>query len=165
MGCAPKANSFYMGDMFKVGPHRSTPKTIPVMAGTVLDEFLGFMPTSNQAIERDTETVIAARFGEESAKRMIELFRQAYPGKSLRDLADLDGMFRLPTMRLHREVCRRGEGAGVLIYVRGGLYHRRGRRSLALLGDTLRVPQCGHHPPMPACRGRRSSRTRCAPPG
>lgn len=107
VGNAPLPGGFYRGDPLEVG-FTEHAKTIPVIVGSVIDEFKGFAPTANERIEKDGRGVIAAVYGEQNADRMIGLFHKAYPDKSLRDLADLDGLFRIPDIRylkLRAEQC------------------------------------------------------------
>lgn len=107
VGGSPMPNGFFVGDPREVG-FTEHAKTIPVIVGSVIDEFKGFAPTKNKQIEKDGRGVIAEVYGEQNADRMIKLFHKAYPGKSLRDLADLDAFFRRPSidyLKLRAEQC------------------------------------------------------------
>lgn len=95
VGNSPMPNHFYLGDPLAVG-FTEHAKTVPLIVGSVMNEFKGFAPTPNEKLEKDPRAVIAEVYGEANADRMIELFRAAYPGKSLRDLADMDDIFRRP---------------------------------------------------------------------
>ena len=98
IGGGPMVNDFYLGDALEMG-FTEFGKSVPIMIGSVLNEFGGFRPTSNAEIARDARAVIAGKYGEKSADEMIALFHRAFPGKSLRDLADMDDIFRYPSMK------------------------------------------------------------------
>ena len=106
-GNSPMPNDFYLGDPFKIG-FTEHARTIPLIVGSVMNEFKGFAPTANARVEQNGHGVIAEVYGEKNADAMIELFRKAFPGKSLRDLADMDDIFRRPTiayLKLRAETC------------------------------------------------------------
>lgn len=99
VGNGPIPNSFFRGFASSCG-FTEHAKTIPLIVGTCINEYKGFFaPTSNKAIEKDGRGVIADIFGEQHADRLIDLYREAFPGKSLRGLADMDFVFRGPTVR------------------------------------------------------------------
>ena len=105
VGGNPVADDFYLGDPLVVG-FTEHAKTIPVMIGTVLDEFLGFgpgRPDRNTMTAEEARAMIAGVYGEKNADQMIALFKKAYPGKNLCDLAILDSDFRAPTKRFIAE--------------------------------------------------------------
>ena len=92
----PITDDFYPGDPFAIG-FTEHAKTIPVMVGTVLDEFIAFgpgYPNRNTMTKEEGRKLIADKFGEKNADQLIALFEKAYPGKSLCDLVGLDGVFR-----------------------------------------------------------------------
>jgi para-nitrobenzyl esterase len=98
-GVCPLPNEYYFGDPRDVG-FTEHAKTIPVVIGTVLDEFMGFAPgrpDRNTMTAAEARQMVAETFGEEHADEMIELFGKAYPGKNLCDLIPLDTAFRAPT--------------------------------------------------------------------
>ncbi|MDY2712426.1 MAG: carboxylesterase family protein [Candidatus Faecivivens sp.] len=98
-GSGPLSNEFYDGDPRDVG-FNAHARTIPVMIGTVLDEFMGFgpgNPNRNTMTAEEARAMIAGVYGEENADEMIALFEKAYPGKNLCDLVTLDSAFRAPT--------------------------------------------------------------------
>ncbi len=98
-GVCPLPNEYYDGDPRDVG-FNDHAKTIPVMIGTVLDEFMGFgpgRPDRNTMSAEQARKMVADFYGEENADEMIALFRKAYPGKNLCDLITLDSGFRAPT--------------------------------------------------------------------
>ena len=98
VGNSPMPNDFFVGDPLIYG-FTDHAKTIPVIVGSVINEFKGFAPSSNEAVEKDGRGVIAKVYGEKNADTMISLFRKAFPGKSLRDLADMDDLFRRPSIQ------------------------------------------------------------------
>ncbi len=107
VGNSPMPNDYYLGGPLEVGFTEFAKKT-PIIAGSVMNEFKGFVPTSNARIEQDARSVIAEVYGEKNADAMIALFQKAFPGKSLRDLADMDDIFRRPTvawLKLRCETC------------------------------------------------------------
>lgn len=99
----PMPDTFYPGHPFKIG-FTEQAQQIPVLIGTVLDEFPAFHPTSNEEMAKDPKAAIAKAYGKdveadsEELDHLIALFRQAYPDKPLRDLADLDVDFRPGTI-------------------------------------------------------------------
>ena len=99
VGGNPAPNEFYLGDPLAIG-FTDHAKTIPVMIGTVLDEFMGFgpgNPNRNTMTTEEARAMVAGYFGEDHADEMIALFEKAYPGKNLCDLIPLDTAFRTPT--------------------------------------------------------------------
>ncbi len=99
VGGNPVPNEYYAGDPRLVG-FTDHAKTIPVMIGTVLDEFMGFAPgrpDRNTMTAAEARAMVAGFYGEDNADEMIELFQKAYPGKNLCDLVTLDSAFRAPT--------------------------------------------------------------------
>ena len=95
-GGGPIPDDFYPGDPFVIG-FTDHAKTIPVMVGTVLDEFPAFgpgYPDRHTMTKEEGRKLIADKFGEANADKLIALFEKAYPGKPLCDLAMMDGVFR-----------------------------------------------------------------------
>ena len=95
-GGEPIPDDFYPGDPFVIG-FTDHAKTIPVMVGTVLDEFPAFgpgYPDRHTMTKEEGRKLIADKFGEANADQLIALFEKAYPGKPLCDLAMMDGVFR-----------------------------------------------------------------------
>ena len=92
----PIPDDFYPGDPFVIG-FTDHAKAIPVMVGTVLDEFPAFgpgYPDRHTMTKEEGRKLIADKFGEANADQLIALFEKAYPGKPLCDLAMMDGVFR-----------------------------------------------------------------------
>lgn len=106
-GNSPMPNGFYLGDPLEVG-FTEHAKTVPLIVGTVMNEFKGFAPTSNALIGQDARGAVAGVYGSKNADLMISLFQEAFPGKSLRNLVDLDDVMRRPTiayLKLRAETC------------------------------------------------------------
>lgn len=98
----PIKNSWYYGDPFEVGWTEHA-KTVPMMAGTVIDEFMGFMPGrpdrwTMTAEERRARA--AEAYGEEHVDEVLAEFEKAYPGKNVYDLITIDTMMRPATKKL-----------------------------------------------------------------
>lgn len=92
----PIPDDFYPGDPFVIG-FTDHAKTIPVMVGTVLDEFPAFgpgYPNRHTMTKEEGRKLVAEKFGEKNADQLIALFEKAYPGKPLCDLVMMDGFFR-----------------------------------------------------------------------
>ncbi len=97
-GCAPVANSFYLGNPRAVGFCEHA-KTIPTIVGSVFGEFLSFgpgVPQKRNLSRGEQMSLLKKRFGG-SAEQLAELFVQSYPGKSLTDLLSLDVVCREPS--------------------------------------------------------------------
>ena len=113
VGGNPVADDFYLGDPLIVG-FTEHAKTIPVIVGTVLDEFMGFgpgRPDRNTMTPYEAYQMIVGVYGEEKAGKLIELFWKAYPGKNLCDLVTLDSAFRAPSKRFIAEKSKYAESA------------------------------------------------------
>ena len=98
VGCNPVPNDFYVGDPRLVG-FTDYAKNIPVLIGTVIGEF-AFAPgvTGKYDLsEAEIKPMIEKRYGEAS-NELIDLFKKAYPDKSLTELLVVDSLFRSPTI-------------------------------------------------------------------
>ena len=97
----PEKNEWYPGDPFEVGWTEHA-KTIPMMAGTVLCEFLGFMPgrpdrhTMNSKVQKE----FVEQFHKGHSKEVMAAFKKAYPGKTVSDLCAIDTVMRPATKKL-----------------------------------------------------------------
>ena len=92
----PIPDDFYPGDPFVIG-FTDHAKTIPVMVGTVLDEFPAFgpgYPNRHTMTKEEGRKLVAEKFCEKNADQLISLFEKSYPGKPLCDLVIMDGFFR-----------------------------------------------------------------------
>lgn len=98
IGGNPMPNDWYLGDALQIGFTASGSK-VPLLIGSVLDEFRGFRPTPNAALEDDPHSVLARHFGAGSVDEIITEFEKAFPGKPLRDLLDMDDVFRDPDIQ------------------------------------------------------------------
>ncbi len=100
-GGGPSANDFYLGDPFVIG-FTDHAKTIPMMAGSVLGEFLAFAPGNpqrNTMTEEQAHAMVEKVYGAH-ADEAIRLFQTAYPGKTLCELMVLDTVMRPATKKL-----------------------------------------------------------------
>lgn len=98
VGGNPDPNGWYLGDPRVVG-FCDHAKTIPVMIGTVLGEFLAFGPgiPGRHTLTEEAQTAILSNAYGEAAPELIRSFKKAYPDKPLVDLLTLDSRFRAPT--------------------------------------------------------------------
>lgn len=95
----PIKNDWYLGDPLEVG-FTDYAKTCPTMVGTVIAEF-AFGPTipgQSEMSDAEKRAIIAGRYGEQNADKVIELFLKAYPGKNVLDVLLLDTIFRQPSI-------------------------------------------------------------------
>lgn len=93
IGCSPIADGYYLGDPMIHG-FTEHAKTIPVMIGTAMCEFMGFAPAAPG--EDDEAAVLAGLkpiFGDRTDEA-VTLYRKAFPGKKLAYLTKLDMFFR-----------------------------------------------------------------------
>ena len=105
VGCVPRKNAFFHGDPC-VHPFRQETKDIPLLVGTVFGEFTSFTqsPYDREAMaEREQIAYIEREMGKENARRLIPLFRRAYPRRQVIDLLRLDWLFRLPQISYVRK--------------------------------------------------------------
>ena len=94
-GSGPIANEWYHGNPLLHG-WTEHGKTIPLMIGSVLDEFKAFAPgraDRDTMTEAEAKAMVAEEYGDK-ADEVIKLFKAAYPGKNLIDLMQMDTMFR-----------------------------------------------------------------------
>lgn len=102
----PIKNDWYPGDPFLYGWTEHA-KKVPIMAGTVMCEFLGFAPgrPDRHTMDAETELKFVAEggmlggYGDKAAEVIAE-FKKAYPGKPVADLMVIDTAMRPPTSRL-----------------------------------------------------------------
>ena len=87
---APHSNDWYLGDPRVVG-FREHYLTIPTMVGTVLAEFSPPVDYAKGALTQEEQIrKVYEKFGEENGRRLLPLYRQAYPGKPDIYLNDVD---------------------------------------------------------------------------
>lgn len=98
VGSNPIQNEYYLGDPRVVG-FTEHAKTIPVMIGTVMGEFMTFMSDLDKygATEDDVKAMVEKQYGKD-ALPAIDMFKKAYPDKYPADLTCLDWAFRTPTI-------------------------------------------------------------------
>ncbi|MDE7311512.1 MAG: carboxylesterase family protein [Eubacterium sp.] len=96
IGCAPYQNAFYAGDPLEKGFRKETAH-IPMMVGSCFAEFAGFMPPAfdrSTISEEEGIRILYEVLGEETGKKLLPLFQNAYPGQTASDLLMLDTVFR-----------------------------------------------------------------------
>lgn len=96
----PIANEWYPGAAENVGPTEFA-KTVPVMIGTTLTEFPLMRVFNKHAYtEEQKEAIVREAFPDQDADKLIELFRKAWPDKSITDATEFYGFidFRLATI-------------------------------------------------------------------
>ena len=95
VGWHPHANDWYLGDPFIVG-FREHFKKIPLIIGSTIGEFVNSETSLckwNMTQEAQLQ-VVKDKYGEENARRILELYKEAYPGKNLAYAAFLDNIVR-----------------------------------------------------------------------
>lgn len=101
---APHKNDWYVGDPLEVG-FREHFNTVPTMVGSVLGEFYSEIELDDKenipVAEREAE--VMKRYGEEEGKKVLELFRKAYPGKNELFALDIDTGCRMASADYVRE--------------------------------------------------------------
>ncbi|MDO4459171.1 MAG: carboxylesterase family protein [Clostridia bacterium] len=100
VGCTPVPDDFYLGDPRVIG-FTDHAKTIPTMCGTCFAEF-AFGRGIDKYNTPDEEVIEMLKkkyrkHGEEKVEKLIELYKEAYPEKSLGDLLYVDSLFRNPS--------------------------------------------------------------------
>lgn len=100
LGWSPIADDYFRGFPGDVG-FMPWSKDKPIIYGTTLGEFSNVKLTAEEKeamTEADKIAFLKDRYSE-GADRMMELFRKAYPKHDILDLAYMDSMFRIPTMK------------------------------------------------------------------
>ena len=78
-------------------------KKIPLMVGTCVAEMSSFrfsVPGRQEMSEADKEALVYKQFGEENGKKLLEMFRKAYPDHDAVDAIVLDDNMRTTTLAL-----------------------------------------------------------------
>lgn len=93
VGCGPIADDLYLGDPMVRG-FTEHAKTIPILIGSVMCEFMGFGPAGpHENDDAATAKDLEAIFGDKT-RTAVDLYRKAFPGKKLAYLPKLDLFFR-----------------------------------------------------------------------
>ena len=116
-GWAPLANGYYQGYARLDGFYEHALK-VPTMIGTCFSEFERHPSNAEKYRLTDEEIMelIRAKYAD-SAERLAELFRKAYPEKSLADLLVLDAEVRYGSLDHLTKRCAAPESAPVYSYV------------------------------------------------
>jgi len=96
----PHISDYYLGDIRDGNPVSDFAKKIPTIIGTTFAEGRAFAApkvAKYEISEEEREAVVKERFGDK-ADELIDLFKAAYPEKSLVDLAALDDSRRWGTL-------------------------------------------------------------------
>lgn len=95
----PVPNDWYKGEPSRVG-FTEHAKTVPVMVGTVISEFnmRAMMHNKNHASEEERIDYLRPIFGGHT-EELVSLFRKAYPGRNVAELAEVDHVFRPRTIQ------------------------------------------------------------------
>ena len=98
VGCAPKANKFYLGNPAVYGFRKET-KDIPLLVGSVFGEFTSFGPPrfdKNAMTEEEQKKLLLKYLDAKTLDELSGLYREAYPERKLADLLRVDILFRPP---------------------------------------------------------------------
>ena len=118
----PHKNDWYLGDPLENG-FRNHFKQIPTIIGTTLGEFL--YPELDKNIvemsEDEQRKLVADKYGEEYADKVISLFKKAYPGKAIGFAYLSDSMVRLGSVE-YAKLKSIGEHAPVYSYILSAVY-------------------------------------------
>lgn len=115
VGNGPLVGGYYKGNPLDYG-FREHAFEIPLMVGSVFGEF-AFMPTEydkNQLTKEQVKEIVSAVYKEHTDK-MIEVFKEAYPGKNAADLLSVDRVMRQPSKQIAK-LHAKGEKAGAYLY-------------------------------------------------
>lgn len=96
IGGHPIRNSYYKGDPLEIG-FTEYAKKIPIIIGSVFAE-MGFAPgitDKTEMSEAEIKMFLEIKFGDDT-KKIISIFKRAYPDKSIADLMTYDIFFRKP---------------------------------------------------------------------
>lgn len=114
VGGMPKAGDNYLGDPLRIGFREET-KDIPLLVGSVFGEF-DFVPLAydKRTLTREEGVAIAGEaLGEETVKKLLPLFTEAYPWRNPVDLVSLDVLFRPESIKY---IAARAEEASAPVY-------------------------------------------------
>lgn len=118
----PHKNDWYLGDPLRDG-FRDHFKTIPMMIGSTLGEFYNSETAKNKwkMTEAEQEQVVLNKYGEESGRKLLDMFRRAYPGKNVAYAAFLDNLVRPGTVKYARKKSE-GNHAPIYVYLLASVY-------------------------------------------
>lgn len=111
-GFAPQPNGWYLGDA-RFNYFSEYAKKVPLMVGSVIGEYAPPMPVDKEtATEEQALALVREKYGD-TADKLVELFRKAYPDKSLFDLYTLDSTVRYGSLD---HVTKRSEFTDAPVY-------------------------------------------------
>ncbi len=122
IGWHPTKNFWYLGEPMMDGFTEHF-KTIPTMVGSTLGEFFQTSTQENKMTmsEEEQKQVVYDKYGKEKGERLIELFKEAYPGKNVAFADSVDNMVRDGS----KNYCKKkseGEHAPVYSYLLSSVY-------------------------------------------
>ena len=87
----PKANGWYLGDPTEVGVSDYY-KTVPTLGGTVYSDLVMARVDKDfdEYTDEEATALVAAKYGDDNAKKIIDVFKKAYPDKRIIDILTLD---------------------------------------------------------------------------
>lgn len=114
VGWCPKPNGYYLCDPLK-GDFTPFSLTVPTIVGTVLAEFCPNDDYGERAglPAARREEIVKARYGAEGGEKILDAFREAYPGKNEVYAVDLDDKFLPDTVEY---VKKKAAKAGAPVY-------------------------------------------------
>jgi len=111
----PHKNDWYLGDPLHEG-FRSHFKLIPTMIGSTLGEFYYHVTDKNkwEMSEEECKAIVFNKYGEENGRKLIDLFKKAYPDKNIAYAASVDNMVRPGSVKYAK---KKSEGNHAPTYV------------------------------------------------
>lgn len=118
----PHKNQWYLGDPMRDG-FRDHFKSIPMMIGSTIGEFLNHETKKNkwEMSVAEQEQVVLDKYGEENGRKLLALFRKAYPDKNVSYAAFIDNLVRPGTVQYARKKSQ-GEHAPIYVYLLASVY-------------------------------------------
>ncbi len=115
VGNGPLVGDYYKGNPLDYG-FREHAFEIPLMVGSVFGEF-SFMAAEydKTKLSKEEAKAIVSAVYKEHTDEMIELFKEAFPGKAATDLLAMDRVMRQPSKQLAK-LHAKGEKAGAYLY-------------------------------------------------
>lgn len=115
VGNGPQVNDWFKGNPLQFGLRKEAYE-IPMMVGSVYGEF-AFAPAAfdKKTLSDEMRLEMVQKVYGEHTKEMAELYKEAYPGKDLTDLLNIDRVMRAPSKKL-AAIHAEGEKAGTYLY-------------------------------------------------
>ena len=118
----PHKNDWYLGDPMRDG-FRDHFKAIPMMIGSTVGEFFNPATEKNkwEMSEEEREQVVIRKYGEENGRKLLAMFRRAYPGKNAAYAAFIDNLVRPGTVEYAKRKSQ-GKHAPIWVYLLSSVY-------------------------------------------